>query len=76
MKPNDIKKMEMAVRHMERARGCLDYVEESLWKQPRQSLTSGGTTYSEVKEFREDITRLLLILEARTRVFKELLTVK
>ena len=76
MKPNDIKKMEMAVRHMERARACLDYVEESLWKQPRQSLTSGGTTYSEVKEFREDITRLLLILEARTRVFKELLTVK
>ena len=76
MKPNDIKKMEMAVRHMERVRACLDYVEESLWKQPRQSLTSGGTTYSEVKEFREDITRLLLILEARTRVFKELLTVK
>lgn len=74
MKPNDIKKMEMAVRHMERARACLDYVEESLWKQPRQSLTSGGTTYSEVKEFREDITRLLLILKARTRVFKELLT--
>lgn len=76
MKPNDIKKMEMAVRHMERARACLDYVEESLWKQPLRSLTTGGTTYSEVKEFREDITRLLLILEARTRVFKELLTVK
>ena len=74
MKPNDIKKMEMAVRHMERARACLDYVEESLWKQPRQSLTSGGTTYSEVREFREDITRLLLMLESRTRVFKELLT--
>lgn len=74
MKPNDIRKMEMAVRHMERARACLDYVEESLYKQPRESLTTGGTTYSEAKEFSEDITRLLLMLEARTRVFKELLT--
>lgn len=52
----------------------LDYVEESLYKQPRESLTTGGTTYSEAKEFSEDITRLLLMLEARTRVFKELLT--
>lgn len=76
MKTNDIKKMEMAVRHMERALACIEIAVESLYRQPRQSLTTGGTTYSEVMEFWEDINHELTMLKSRVKVFKELLTDK
>lgn len=76
MKVKDIRKMEMAVRHMERALACIEVAEESLYNQPRQSLSTGGTTYSEVLEFYEDIDYLLKMLKSRVKVFKELLTDK
>lgn len=73
MKTKDIRKIEMTVRHLERAIACLDIASESLYNQPRQSLTTGGTTYSEVKSFRDDINYELTLLKSRVKVFKELM---
>ena len=74
MKPNDIRKMEMAVRHMERARACLDYVEESLYRQPIEWINPQYTnsTRMEAKGLREEADHLLFILETKERVFKEI----
>lgn len=66
--------MEMAVRHMERARACLDYVEESLYRQPTEWINPQCTnsTRMEAKGLREDADHLLFILETKARVFKEI----
>lgn len=74
MKKNDIRKMEMAVRHMERVQACLDYVEESLYRQPIEWINPQCTnsTRMEAKGLREDADHLLFILSTKERVFKEI----